>query len=110
MKLISGIFALIILAAVLSFALSNRQNVSVGLWPLDGAMASPLYAIGLAPLVFGLVFGGLWGWLGSMPHRLRARRLNKELTALNDKIGEMQRDASAQPTKVKGQSGFWRFK
>ncbi|MDR3424109.1 MAG: lipopolysaccharide assembly protein LapA domain-containing protein [Alphaproteobacteria bacterium] len=109
MKFVSGIFGLIALAFVVSFALSNRQNVAVAMWPIDGGLQEPLYLIGLAPLAFGLVIGGLWGWIGGVPHRRRAKRLSKELVSLNDKIGELQKTTNVQQEKATKPS-FWRFK
>jgi uncharacterized integral membrane protein len=107
MKMISSIFGLIILALVLCFALSNRQDVNVTLWPLESSWQTPLYLVGFVPLVFGLVFGGLWGWIGGVPHRLRARRLNKELGALNSKIDELQKSAIVQSAQIMPKRNFW---
>ena len=107
MKIFSGLFGLLVLFFVLSFALSNRQEIVVALWPFADAVTLPLYAVGLAPLFFGLIFGGLWGWIGGVPHRLRARRLNKELGALNEKIGELKKSSPQTPSTAT-KSSLWR--
>jgi hypothetical protein len=70
----------------------------------------PLYLVALAPLLFGLIFGGVWGWAGGLPHRMKARRLNKELGALSDKIDELQKTAIIQHAQVEPERPFWRRK
>jgi len=108
MKIFSGIVGFIILVLVLCFALTNRQSVTVGMWPFADAVQSPLYLVGFVPLAVGVVFGGIWGWLGHIPHRLRARRLHKELGVLNDRIGELQKSALAPPLPVASKRKWWR--
>ena len=110
MKIISSIFGVAVLALVLCFALPNRQDVSVALWPLPGTLQVPLYLTGLAPLAFGLIFGGLWGWLSGVPHRLRARGLKKELHALNEKIDDLQKSVAARPPPLARKKHFWERK
>jgi uncharacterized integral membrane protein len=79
MKLLSALFSLAILAVVLCFVLSNQQDVTLTMWPFAGSLQFPLYLMGLIPLLVGLVAGGLWGWMSSVPHRLKIRQLNKEI-------------------------------
>ncbi|MDE2029488.1 MAG: DUF1049 domain-containing protein [Alphaproteobacteria bacterium] len=98
MRFLYVLFLLFVLALVLSFALPNRQDVAVGLWPSQTIWQVPLYLVGLAPLGLGLVAGGLMGWIGSVPHRFKARRLGKELEA-------MQRAAASQQRPQK--KSFW---
>jgi uncharacterized integral membrane protein len=107
MKIISGIFALLVLVPVLCFALSNRQDAAVAFWPFEGAIQIPLYLVGLLPLAFGLLFGAFWGWVASMPHRLKSRRLNKELDALNNRIGDLQKAAIVQQAQIEPKRPFW---
>ena len=108
MKIITGICGLITLILVLCFALSNPQAASIGLWPLSGELQIPLYVVGLMPLLFGLLVGGLLGWLAGVPHRLRARRLHKELGALNEKIDQLQKSAIIQADHILPKKAFWR--
>ena len=108
MRIFSGVSGIVILALVLSFIFSNQQETTVGLWPLKGSLGAPLYMVGLAPLGVGLVFGSFLSWVSGMKHRLRARQLNKELVALSDKIGDLQKKAVVQNAKVKPHLPFWR--
>jgi uncharacterized integral membrane protein len=110
MKILSGIFGILLLILVLCFALSNQTEVDVALWPLDGTLHMPLYATSLIPLLFGLILGTALGWISSVPHRLRARRLNKELFALNDKIGDLQKASLVQQVQTTTKRPFWERK
>jgi uncharacterized integral membrane protein len=102
MRIFSGFFGLIILALALSFALSNRQDVTVAMWPSSVSAEMPLYLVGLGPLFFGLLLGSLWGVVSSLAHRMRARRLGRELTDMNNKLKKMSGTDGA-PKK-----SFWR--
>lgn len=110
MRIFSGIFGLIILALIISFALSNREETSVLLWPLQGELILPVWCVGLAPLAFGILFGGVWGGLISLPHRMRAKRLHKELGALNDTISELQKAAVVKHASAAPKKSFWGLK
>ncbi|MDR3449931.1 MAG: LapA family protein [Alphaproteobacteria bacterium] len=110
MKLFSGLLSALVLAAVICFALSNQSMAVVGMWPLSGTMEMPLYLVGLVPLAAGLFVGGLVGWLRGLPHRLKARRLHKELGALNERIGELQKAAVTEPDLPPPQRPFWKRK
>jgi len=77
--------------------------VTVAMWPFSGAVQLPLYLIGLGPLFFGLIFGSLWGVVSSLAHRMRARKLGKELNTLNSKLKKM---AGPDPSAAK--KSFWR--
>jgi uncharacterized integral membrane protein len=108
MKIFSVLCGLFILVLVLCFALSNQQAVALSFWPLSGEVQVPLYLIGLLPLISGLFLGGLWAWLASVPHRLRVRRLNKELGHMNERINELQKTTAVQQVNNTPKKSFWR--
>jgi uncharacterized integral membrane protein len=108
MRIFSGILGIAVLVLVVSFALSNMQDVNVGLWPLEDSLHVPLAAVGLVPLAFGFLVGGIAGWASGVPHRLQVRRLNKDLGALNKKIGDLQNSSIVQREKFKPSLFFWR--
>ena len=110
MKIISGILGLAILALVLCFALSNQQSVNVTMWPLLGTLQVPLYLASLVPLVFGLIFGGVWGWLTGVPYRFRARWLKNDLERLSDKIDGLQKSDLVHPAFSAQKKHFWERK
>jgi len=77
------------------------------MWPLSGTLEIPLYLAGLVPLIFGLLLGAALGWLAGVPHRLRARRLHKELNVLNDRIDDLQKTSIIQHAETEKKKSFW---
>lgn len=75
-----------VLAAV--FAVANRHDLRLQLWPLPWSLDLPVYLAVLVPLVLGMVLGGLAVWLAghrtraaARLHRRRAESLERQLTA-----------------------------
>ncbi len=66
------------------FAVSNREHVSVGLWPLPDVLDAPLYLVVLLALVLGFLFGELVGVAHRRAHaapRARAHAAHRRLGA-----------------------------
>ena len=74
MRLIKWIGGLILAAIVVTFALSNRQIVQIGLWPFIEGLELPLYLAVLLPLLGGI----LLGWLGAGLKGFAKRRADKK--------------------------------
>jgi uncharacterized integral membrane protein len=75
------------------FAVSNRETVSVGFWPLPFLADVPLYLVCFLSLVIGALMGLATAWMAGHGKRreLRARRrrieaLERELTATQSQI------------------------
>lgn len=67
---------------VILFAASNREGVELALWPLPFSLAVPVYALALAAVAIGVVWGGLIGWLAA----IRARRRTRQETRRADNL------------------------
>jgi uncharacterized integral membrane protein len=83
---------------LLSFAISNREVVTLGLWPLPFRTDAPLYLVALVPLLFGMIVGGLVLWFGRFASGFRMRRLENRLAATQKDLEGMksrQRTGSA---------------
>jgi lipopolysaccharide assembly protein A len=79
------VMALVALILVL-FAVSNRETVSIGLWPLPATLELPLYLVVLGALIFGFVVGELAGWVGSWRWRREARRSRERIAMLEREL------------------------
>jgi uncharacterized integral membrane protein len=75
-RILSWIAGLILAAVVVAFALSNRQEVLIGLWPFIEGLALPLYLAVLLPLLAGLVLG--WTFAGLRGFAKRRAEKKKE--------------------------------
>jgi lipopolysaccharide assembly protein A len=81
------ILALVALVLVL-FAVSNREAVSVALWPLPATLDWPLYVVVLGTLVIGFFAGQFVTWVGGWRWRREARRSR-------DRIARLERELEA---------------
>lgn len=73
MHFLSWIITLPVAAVVIAFAVYNREEVPVDLWPLPYVEQVPLFAMVLAPFLIGFVFGGFIFWLSGGPARAKKR-------------------------------------
>lgn len=81
MRYIAWIITIPFALLLLSFAISNREMVTLGLWPLPFRIDAPVYLVALLPLLFGVVIGGLVLWFGRFATGLRMRRLETRLAS-----------------------------
>ncbi len=81
------------LAAVL-FAVSNRQQAEVHLWPLPFIVESPVYLIALGALVLGFLIGVVAMWYSAIRRRLR-RRAREKLAARGKSMPAVRPDKIA---------------
>ena len=84
---------LVIAIVVILFAVSNRETVSVGFWPLPFLADVPLYLLCFLSLMIGALIGSAVAWTAGHHNRreLRARRrrieaLERELTATQSQL------------------------
>jgi len=83
MKLLTRVvFVLFVLLGVL-IAVSNRQPVELGLWPLPHVVVTPLYLVIVAVLLIGILAGLGLGWWAGRHHRRRAREHRNEAARLD---------------------------
>lgn len=81
MRYIAWIVTIPFALLLLSFAISNREVATLGLWPLPFRIDAPLYLVVLLPLLFGVIIGGLAVWFGRFASGIRMRRLETRLAA-----------------------------
>lgn len=88
MRYLSWIVTIPVALLIISFAVTNREDVTLGLWPLPFQTDVPVYLVGLIGLLLGFLAGGLVAWIAGRRHRVaarhqtrRARRLEEDLAA-----------------------------
>ena len=79
--------ALVMLVAA-AFAVANRQDVSVSLWPLFEPLVVPLYLVTLLALLVGLFLGILIAWIWSLRTRRAARERARRIEGLERELAE----------------------
>jgi lipopolysaccharide assembly protein A len=86
MKLLWWVVLAIVAVVLILFAVSNRQHISVSLWPLPDLVEMPLYLVLLGTLLLGFIVGELAGWIGGWRWRREARRSRERITMLEREI------------------------
>jgi uncharacterized integral membrane protein len=85
-RILSWIITIPVALVAISFALSNRQEVTLGLWPLPFELTVPLYIVCLLGLVLGFVAGGLIAWASQGRNRSRSRRETRRAERLEQEL------------------------
>jgi len=98
-RLLFWVIALPLGAAILVFALSNRQTVPLAFWPFDEGLELPVYAIVLGPLFAGLLAGLFTGAGRRLAALARVRTLAHRITVLERQLEAAS--AKAAPTLPK---------
>jgi uncharacterized integral membrane protein len=84
------IITLFVLAAVASFAVSNKSQTVLAFWPLGDIAQLPLWAVVLGALCAGLLGGALLVWLAGLPQRTRLRARERRIVKLETEVAELK--------------------
>jgi uncharacterized integral membrane protein len=82
------------------FAVSNRESVSVGLWPLPDFIQMPLYLLVLGTLIVGFFFGELAAWVGAWRWRREAKRSRERIAVLERELAAARAPRAAPASAV----------
>lgn len=81
-------FPLIVLAVI--FAVANRHDLRLELWPLPWALDLPVYLAVLGALVVGMAVGGVAVWLSGHRSRATARQQRRRAESLERQLEAVQ--------------------
>jgi uncharacterized integral membrane protein len=89
---------------IVAFAVANRQSVTVSFDPFTehepaAAVTLPLFALIILLLIVGVMIGGIASWLRQGKWRGSARRFERELQHVRDKLASFE-SAAGKPTNV----------
>jgi uncharacterized integral membrane protein len=101
-KIVTALVLIVVALVLISFAVANRQVVTVSLDPFDQAnpalaLSQPLYLFIFALLIGGVVLGGCAAWLRQSKWRTRARRAEAQVNVLRAQLNERSGAASPAP-------------
>ena len=88
---------LVIAVVLILFVVSNRETVSVGLWPLPFLADVPLYLLCFLSLAIGALIGVAIAWMAG--HRTR-----RELRARRRRIDALERELMATQSQFEDHS------
>ncbi|MBM3628302.1 MAG: LapA family protein [Alphaproteobacteria bacterium] len=73
------------------FAIANREEVRIDLWPLWGAVTVPLFAALVGALYAGFVIGALVAWWAGRHGRRAARGARRRAGELEAEIARLRK-------------------
>lgn len=93
MKIIHFIFSCVVLFFTVSFAVSNKQEFALTLWPFPFEITLPVSFIVLAFALLFFIFGGVYSWILTIPLKNERYRQAKKIKELTQKISELESDS-----------------
>ncbi len=84
------IISLPFLLILVLFALSNREDVTLFLWPTDFSLQTPMSVAILAAAALTFIVGALFTWFTGIGHRRRARRAEQAIRLLEDQVSALK--------------------
>ena len=97
MRILFRAVFLVIAISLILFAVSNRETVSVGFWPLPFLADLPLYLLCFLSLLIGALIGVAAAWIAG--HRNR-----RELSARRRRIEALERELMATQSRLEDHS------
>ena len=95
MRRFGWIISIPIIAIIVIFAVMNRQDAALNLWPLPWAVQVPLFLLTLGAVLFGFLFGVLVMWISAARQRRRLRETKRHLDAAHSELQMARRETAA---------------
>jgi uncharacterized integral membrane protein len=80
---------------VVVFAVANRDEVAINLWPIETDLSVPFFAVVLGVFLAGFLVGAAIMWLSRSKERDRTRRLRYRTEELERELNRLRRQADA---------------
>ena len=97
MKLVHWLVTAPIALVLVVFAVSNRAEVTVTLWPLPFELQTWLFLVVLVALFVGFLIGGFVVWIGSLRRRREARQQARRIEMLEREMAGLRAGTAALP-------------
>jgi uncharacterized integral membrane protein len=94
---------LVIAVVLILFAVSNRETVAVGLWPLPFLADVPLYLLCFLSLAIGALIGVAIAWMASHRTRRELRTRRRRIEALERELMATQSQFEDHSARAKTQ-------
>jgi uncharacterized integral membrane protein len=95
MKFLSWIITIPVVVFCALFAVGNRQEVVIDLWPTGYVLTTPLWLISLGGAALGFLLGALLFWMLGLGVRLQRHHLSKEVDKLKRELAEVKGKTSS---------------
>jgi uncharacterized integral membrane protein len=85
-RILNTLLAAVVALLVILFAVSNRQVVSVEVWPFPFQVSLGLYAVILLAVLIGFIAGAVGAWLMGGKRRRHHRQTRKQVRELEQSL------------------------
>jgi uncharacterized integral membrane protein len=107
-KLVAAVILVPLAILIVAFAVANRQPITVSFDPFAAgepaaSVILPLFVVIMVTLIVGVVIGGAASWLRQGKWRGAARRFERDLQKLRDKVRALE-GAADKPTPAPGRT------
>ncbi|HZP70163.1 MAG TPA: lipopolysaccharide assembly protein LapA domain-containing protein [Pseudolabrys sp.] len=104
-KIVSAVILLPLAAAIIVFAVANRQPVTVSFDPFSTqspayAVTLPLFVLVVLLIILGVLIGGTVAWIGQARWRRTARRLDADVRALHQELDFIRQRFAAEAPRA----------
>lgn len=93
MRIVNSIIGVVVAIFIILFAVSNRAEVEITLWPLPVDVTLGAYAVVLLSVLVGFIAGMVANWLASGDVRRDRRRLKTQVRDLEQALGRARMKA-----------------
>lgn len=98
MRVLGWLLALPVALLIVVFAVANRHDVRLELWPFPWVLDLPVYLAVLGALVKGIVIGMVVAWLAGSGGRRRAREHKRRADSLQRQLDAAVVEAKRLPS------------
>jgi uncharacterized integral membrane protein len=98
--MLRALVALPFLLLLILFALSNRQPVTLSLWPTSLEVTAPAAVVILVGMAAAFLLGALLVWIPALGARRRARRCERALRDLQAEVATLKGSPPAPGTSI----------
>lgn len=100
MRVLGWLLALPLALLAVIFAVANRHDLRLELWPLPWSLDLPVFLAVLGPLVLGLVVGALLAWTAGHRARATARSQRRRAESLERQLAQALANTAEPPAQL----------
>lgn len=90
MKLVKNIFIALLFLVAITFALKNNEEVTISYYFQEGPLEIPLYLLVFISVIFGILIGGVEGFVEKVRSGNTIRKLKKELACKEEELTSLR--------------------
>jgi uncharacterized integral membrane protein len=90
MRFLAWLVGIPVAILAILFAVSNRDPVTIGIWPFTEGVTAPSFVVALVPFALGLILGAGFAGIGTVRARWRHRGAARQVGRMQREMEEMR--------------------